>query len=142
MKEEEESACSDGTFHTERYFTCPAGRGFFVLLENCRPDSRFANSPTTGVSLNAEKGKQAKFENCTENGGKCDTFNTTHHCETSNHALHNTFIYLFIFIYFSMGRYLFIYLLILIFFYIILTYVLTLYLLLTRCLHYINLHYL
>ena len=108
MKEEEESACSDGTFHTERYFTCPAGRGFFVLLENCRPDSRFANSPTTDVSLNAEKGKQAKFENCSENGGKCDTFNTTHHCETSNHALHNTFIYLFLFIFPWADIYLFI----------------------------------
>ena len=75
MKEEEESACSDGTFNKERYFTCPKGRGFFVLLENCRPDSRFANSPTTDVSLNAEKGKQAKFGNCTDNYGKCFTFN-------------------------------------------------------------------
>ncbi|XP_022797606.1 uncharacterized protein LOC111335875 [Stylophora pistillata] len=53
--EEEESACSDGTFHKERYFTCPRGRGFFVLLENCRPDSRFANSSTTDASLNTEK---------------------------------------------------------------------------------------
>ncbi|PFX21246.1 Ubiquitin carboxyl-terminal hydrolase CYLD [Stylophora pistillata] len=53
--EEEESACSDGTFNKERYFTCPAGRGFFVLLENCRPDSRFANSQTASVSLNAER---------------------------------------------------------------------------------------
>ncbi|XP_022809127.1 ubiquitin carboxyl-terminal hydrolase CYLD-like [Stylophora pistillata] len=56
----EESACSDGTFsggryHKERYFTCPAGRGFFVLLEHCRPDSRFANSATTDVGLNAER---------------------------------------------------------------------------------------
>ena len=75
MKEEEESPCSDGTFNKERYFTCPAGRGFFVLLENCRPDSRFANSPTTDVGLNAEQGKQAKFENCTDNYGECFTFN-------------------------------------------------------------------
>ena len=58
--------CLDGTFNKERYFTCPAGRGFFVLLEHCRPDSRFANSPTTDVSLNAEKGKQARLNNTNE----------------------------------------------------------------------------
>ena len=66
LKEEEESACSDGTFTKERYFTCPAGRGFFVLLEHCRPDSRFANSPTTDVSLTAGKGKQARLNNTNE----------------------------------------------------------------------------
>ena len=52
-----------GLLIKKRYFTCPAGRGFFVFLENCRPDSRFANSPTTGVGLNAEKGKQARLNN-------------------------------------------------------------------------------
>ena len=66
MKEEEESECLDGTFNKERYFTCPVGRGFFGLLEDCRPDFRFANSPTTDVSLNAEKGKQARLNNTNE----------------------------------------------------------------------------
>ena len=66
MKEEEVYECLDGTFNKERYFTCPVGRGFFDLLKNCRPDSRFVNSPTTDVSLNAEKGKQARLNNTTE----------------------------------------------------------------------------
>ncbi|XP_066019125.1 probable serine/threonine-protein kinase drkD isoform X3 [Pocillopora verrucosa] len=65
--EVKESACSDGTFNKERLFTCPAGRGLFVLLEHCRPDSRFANSPTTDVCLNAEKDRRLKEEN--ERGG-------------------------------------------------------------------------
>ncbi|XP_022777778.1 ubiquitin carboxyl-terminal hydrolase CYLD-like [Stylophora pistillata] len=54
--EEEQSACSDGTFNKERYFTCQAGRGFFVLLEHCRPDSRFeTNTPTSDMSLGDKK---------------------------------------------------------------------------------------
>ena len=40
LKEKEQPACSDGTFNKERYFTCPVGKGFFVLLDNCKPDSR------------------------------------------------------------------------------------------------------
>ncbi|PFX21245.1 uncharacterized protein LOC111335862 [Stylophora pistillata] len=44
--EEEESVCSDGTFHGIRYFTCTAGKAFFVLLKNCRPDSRLDQRPT------------------------------------------------------------------------------------------------
>ena len=36
------------------------------MLENCRPDSRFANSPITDVGLNAEKGKQARLNNTNE----------------------------------------------------------------------------
>lgn len=57
VKEEEQSACSDGTFGGERYFTCPAGRGFFTLLEHCRQDSRFApNTPNSDTSFHAEKG--------------------------------------------------------------------------------------
>jgi len=56
-KEEEQSACSDGTFGGERYFTCPGGRGFFTLLEHCRQDSRFAsNTPNSDTSFHAEKG--------------------------------------------------------------------------------------
>ncbi|EDO47295.1 predicted protein [Nematostella vectensis] len=39
--EEEQSGCSDGTFKGKRYFECPPGRGFFVLLKYCRKDSRF-----------------------------------------------------------------------------------------------------
>ncbi|XP_022809129.1 probable serine/threonine-protein kinase DDB_G0271682 isoform X1 [Stylophora pistillata] len=44
--EEEESACLDGTFQTKRYFTCPPGKGLFVLLKHCRPDSRLDQRPT------------------------------------------------------------------------------------------------
>ena len=40
LKEKEESYYSDGTCNGERYFTCPAGKGFFTLLSNCQPDSR------------------------------------------------------------------------------------------------------
>ncbi|XP_078367475.1 ubiquitin carboxyl-terminal hydrolase CYLD-like [Oculina patagonica] len=54
--EEEQSACSDGVFNGDRYFTCPAGRGFFTLLEHCRQDSRFApNTPNSDTSFNADK---------------------------------------------------------------------------------------
>ncbi|PFX21247.1 Ubiquitin carboxyl-terminal hydrolase CYLD [Stylophora pistillata] len=53
--EEEQSPCSDGTFYGRRYFTCPAGRGFFVLVENCRPDSRFSNTSSKDKSFEAEK---------------------------------------------------------------------------------------
>jgi len=57
LKEDEQSPCSDGTFGGERYFTCPAGRGFFTLLEHCRQDSRFApNTPNNDASFHAEKG--------------------------------------------------------------------------------------
>lgn len=57
LKEEEQSACSDGIFNGVRYFTCPAGRGFFTLLTHCRQDSRFApNTPNSDTSFNSEKG--------------------------------------------------------------------------------------
>lgn len=52
LKEEEESACSDGVFDGKRYFTCPKGRGFFTLLQHCQPDSRFtSNKPNSDTSV-------------------------------------------------------------------------------------------
>ncbi|XP_068684418.1 ubiquitin carboxyl-terminal hydrolase CYLD-like isoform X2 [Montipora foliosa] len=53
--EEEQAACSDGVFHSTRYFTCPAGRGFFTLLNHCRQDSRF--TPNSPASENISSGK-------------------------------------------------------------------------------------
>ncbi|XP_068743882.1 ubiquitin carboxyl-terminal hydrolase CYLD-like isoform X2 [Montipora capricornis] len=53
--EEEQAACSDGMFHGVRYFACPAGRGFFTLLNHCRQDSRF--TPNSPASENSPSGK-------------------------------------------------------------------------------------
>ncbi|KAL9975229.1 hypothetical protein ACROYT_G012363 [Oculina patagonica] len=41
--ENELASGSNGIFGGERYFTCPAGKGFFTLLEHCRPDSRLVS---------------------------------------------------------------------------------------------------
>lgn len=50
--------CSDGTFYGERYFTCPAKKGFFPLLENCRPDSRFVpDAQANDASYRCAEGK-------------------------------------------------------------------------------------
>lgn len=56
LKEDEQSACSDGTFGGVRYFTCPPGSGFFALLKHCRQDSRFdSNTPATDASFHVER---------------------------------------------------------------------------------------
>uniref|UniRef100_A0A8D3B0Y7 Ubiquitin carboxyl-terminal hydrolase CYLD n=1 Tax=Scophthalmus maximus TaxID=52904 RepID=A0A8D3B0Y7_SCOMX len=38
---EEERGVSDGTFKSERFFSCPPKRALFLRLSSCRPDSRF-----------------------------------------------------------------------------------------------------
>ena len=56
-QEDEQSGCSDGTFNGERYFSCPSGRGFFMLLRHCRQDSRFTpNSPISDPDYQSSKG--------------------------------------------------------------------------------------
>ncbi|KAG8003403.1 Pituitary adenylate cyclase-activating polypeptide type I receptor [Nibea albiflora] len=42
---EEDKGVSDGTFKSQRFFSCPPKRALFVKLASCRPDSRF-QSPT------------------------------------------------------------------------------------------------
>lgn len=39
--DQELSAATDGSYLGERYFRCPANKGLFVKLRNCRRDSRF-----------------------------------------------------------------------------------------------------
>lgn len=39
--EEEQHGLTDGTYSSERYFSCPQGRALFVPLPLCRKDSRF-----------------------------------------------------------------------------------------------------
>lgn len=39
--QEEDRGVSDGTFKSERIFSCPPRRALFVKLSSCRPDSRF-----------------------------------------------------------------------------------------------------
>uniref|UniRef100_UPI00358EC3A4 ubiquitin carboxyl-terminal hydrolase CYLD isoform X3 n=1 Tax=Myxine glutinosa TaxID=7769 RepID=UPI00358EC3A4 len=39
--EEEVSEGTDGTYEKKSYFNCPPGKGLFVRLGRCRPDSRF-----------------------------------------------------------------------------------------------------
>ena len=57
LQEDEQTACSDGTFNGQRYFTCPSGRGFFTLLSHCRQDSRFTpNSPLSDGDSQSSKG--------------------------------------------------------------------------------------
>ena len=57
LQEDEQTACSDGTFNGQRYFTCPSGRGFFTLLSHCRQDSRFTpNSPISDPDYQSSKG--------------------------------------------------------------------------------------
>ncbi|KAL4630627.1 ubiquitin carboxyl-terminal hydrolase CYLD-like [Arapaima gigas] len=38
--------CTDGTFGSQRYFTCGGNRAVFVPLDSCRPDSRFQSLPS------------------------------------------------------------------------------------------------
>ncbi len=40
-QDQELSAATDGSYLGERYFRCPANKGLFVKLRNCRRDSRF-----------------------------------------------------------------------------------------------------
>ena len=57
LQEDEQTACSDGTFNGQRYFTCPSGRGFFTLLSHCRQDARFTpNSPISDPDNQSSKG--------------------------------------------------------------------------------------
>ena len=57
LQEDEQSACSDGTFGGQRYFTCPEGKGFFTLLKYCRQDSRFLHNPAiSDADLRCSKG--------------------------------------------------------------------------------------
>ncbi|KAG5846261.1 ubiquitin carboxyl-terminal hydrolase CYLD [Anguilla anguilla] len=39
--DQELAAATDGSYRGERYFRCPANKGLFVKLRNCRRDSRF-----------------------------------------------------------------------------------------------------
>lgn len=41
MQDQEISAGTDGSYLGERHFRCPANKGLFVKLRNCRRDSRF-----------------------------------------------------------------------------------------------------
>ncbi|KAM4704733.1 ubiquitin carboxyl-terminal hydrolase CYLD-like [Rhinophrynus dorsalis] len=41
---EEDKGCTDGTWKSRRYFTCPPKRGIFVKLKVCQPDIRFLTS--------------------------------------------------------------------------------------------------
>uniref|UniRef100_A0A8C9XT46 ubiquitinyl hydrolase 1 n=1 Tax=Sander lucioperca TaxID=283035 RepID=A0A8C9XT46_SANLU len=40
----EDNGVSDGTFKSERFFSCPPKRALFVKLSSCRPDSRFQST--------------------------------------------------------------------------------------------------
>ena len=63
LQEDEQYACSDGTFGGERYFTCPEGRGFFTLLKHCRQDARFTrNSLTSDPNYQFSKGSVSDVE--------------------------------------------------------------------------------
>ena len=63
LQEDEQDACSDGTFSGERYFTCPKGRGFFSLLAHCRHDARFTpNSLTRDPDYQFSKGSVSDVE--------------------------------------------------------------------------------
>ena len=63
LQEDEESACSDGTFGGERYFACPKGRGFFTLLAHCKQDARFTpNSLTSYPDFQFIKGSVSDVE--------------------------------------------------------------------------------
>lgn len=41
QQDQEISVGTDGTYLGERHFHCPANKGLFVKLRNCRRDSRF-----------------------------------------------------------------------------------------------------
>lgn len=41
LQDQEISAGTDGSYLGERHFRCPANKGLFVKLRNCRRDSRF-----------------------------------------------------------------------------------------------------
>ena len=63
LQEDEQDACSDGTFGGERYFTSPGGRGFFTLLTHCRQDARFTpNSLTSDPDYQFSKGSVSDVE--------------------------------------------------------------------------------
>lgn len=47
----EVNGCSDGTYGSQRYFTCKGGRALFVPITKCSPDSRFVCPSTEGQTL-------------------------------------------------------------------------------------------
>lgn len=49
LQDQEISAGTDGSYLGERHFRCPANKGLFVKLRNCRRDSRF---PAPEMPLN------------------------------------------------------------------------------------------
>jgi ubiquitin thioesterase CYLD len=48
-QDQELAAATDGSYLGNRYFRCPANKGLFVKLRNCRRDSRFP-APETPVN--------------------------------------------------------------------------------------------
>ncbi|XP_039985362.1 ubiquitin carboxyl-terminal hydrolase CYLD [Xiphias gladius] len=68
---EEDRGVSDGTFKSERIFSCPPRRALFVKLSSCRPDSRFQS---ISANHSEEMPKQEDTERETEQGaGKPET---------------------------------------------------------------------
>lgn len=47
----EVNGCSDGTYGSQRYFTCKVGRALFVPITKCSPDSRFVCLSAEGETL-------------------------------------------------------------------------------------------
>uniref|UniRef100_A0A3P8UA25 ubiquitinyl hydrolase 1 n=1 Tax=Amphiprion percula TaxID=161767 RepID=A0A3P8UA25_AMPPE len=47
----EVNGCSDGTYGSQRYFTCKGSRALFVPITKCSPDSRFVCPSTGGQTL-------------------------------------------------------------------------------------------
>ncbi|XP_031138245.1 ubiquitin carboxyl-terminal hydrolase CYLD isoform X1 [Sander lucioperca] len=68
---EEDNGVSDGTFKSERFFSCPPKRALFVKLSSCRPDSRFQS---TSASHSERMPKQEDAEGEVEHSaGKLET---------------------------------------------------------------------
>ena len=59
-QDQELSAGTDGSYLGERHFRCPANKGLFVKLRNCRRDSRF---PAPEMPVN-------QVERCNSIGGR------------------------------------------------------------------------
>ena len=52
--DEEDSSYTDGTFRTDRFFSCAPNRALFIPLSRCKLDSRFQDVVDGAIAIDNE----------------------------------------------------------------------------------------